>query len=191
MVVKTLIAALLAAVASVSVPNAAAATDPRPIRIFEEAAESFWEVPHACADGSTVLGTLLVRTTRFYEAPATEDPDPTARLQFLAVCPGGFSFSWGAPVVPATIFSTDNLRLVLASGAGTARDLLGRTHQVTFEVAYVGVGPLETSGGPSNTRKEREAIAFGRMTFDGAVLVASRNNHSTRPAPFIRVDLEF
>ena len=68
---------------------------------FEETASAFWAVPHQCADGSTVEGTLLVESTRDFESPDTDDPDPTARLQFLAVCPGGLSFSWGAPATPA------------------------------------------------------------------------------------------
>jgi hypothetical protein len=64
-------------------------------------------------------------------------------------------------------------------------------HNVTFDVAYIGVGPLETrDNAPGSVTKIREAIAFGRVTFDGAVLVASRDNHPTRPAPFIRVDIE-
>src|SRR5687768_10019449 len=64
---------------------------------FEETAEAFWQVPHQCADGSVVQATLLVRSTRDFDAPDTEDPDPTARVQFLAVCPDGRSFSWAAP----------------------------------------------------------------------------------------------
>ena len=64
---------------------------------FEETAQAFWTVPHECADGSVVDGTLLVQSTRDFESPDREDPDPTARLQFLAVCPDGTSFSWGAP----------------------------------------------------------------------------------------------
>src|ERR687898_664905 len=61
---------------------------------FEETASAFWAVPHECADGSIVQGTLLVQSTRDYEAPATEDEDPTTRVQFLAVCPDGTSFGW-------------------------------------------------------------------------------------------------
>jgi hypothetical protein len=30
---------------------------------FEETASAFWAVPYGCADGSEVLGTLLVQTT--------------------------------------------------------------------------------------------------------------------------------
>src|ERR671919_3270172 len=59
---------------------------------------AFWAVPHQCADGSIVQGTLLVKPTRDFESPDTEDPDPTTRVQFLAVCPDGTSFSWAAPV---------------------------------------------------------------------------------------------
>ena len=158
---------------------------------FEETAEAFWAVPHECADGSTVQGTLLVRSTRDFESPDTDDPDPTARVQFLAVCPDGTSFSWAAPTAPATITSTENLKSVTATGTGIARDNLGGTHQVSFDVAWTGVGPLETTvNGPGSKRKQREATATGQVTFDGDVLVDGEANHPTRPAPFIRVDTE-
>jgi hypothetical protein len=158
---------------------------------FEESASAFWAVPHTCADGSVVEGTLLVFSTRDFEAPDRDDPDPTVRLQFLAVCPDGTSFSWGAPTVPATIVSTDNLKSVTASGAGTARDIFGVAHAVTFDVAWTGVGRLETTvNGPGSKRQERTAVATGTVTFDGAVLVDGPSNHPTRPAPFIRVDTE-
>jgi hypothetical protein len=160
-------------------------------RFFEETAEAFWAVPHQCDDGSIVQGTLLVRTTRDFESPDTEDPDPTARVQFLAVCPDGTSFSWAAPTAPATITSSDNLKSVTATGAGVARDNLGGTHQVSFDVAWTGVGPLETTvNGPGSTRKQRQATATGQVTFDGEILVNGAANHPTRPAPFIRTDLE-
>jgi hypothetical protein len=158
---------------------------------FEETASAFWAVPFECADGSTVQGTLLVLTTRDFESPATEDADPTARVQFLAVCPDGTSFSWGAPAVPTTITSTDNLKSVTASGSGIARDNLGGTHQVSFDVTWTAVGPLETTvNGPGSKRQQREATATGQVTFDGEVLVNGEANHPTRPAPFIRVDTE-
>jgi hypothetical protein len=160
-------------------------------RFFEETAAAFWAVPHECADGSIVQGTLLVQTTRDFESPDTEDADPTVRLQFLAVCPDGTSFSWGAPTVPATITSTTNLKSVTATGAGIARDNLGGTHQVSFDVAWTGVGPLEkTVNGPGSTRSQRTATATGRVTFDGVVIADGASNHPTRPAPFIRVDIE-
>jgi hypothetical protein len=158
---------------------------------FEETASSFWSVPHTCSDGSVVDGTLLVLSTRDFEAPDTEDADPSARVQFLAVCPDGTSFSWAAPVAPATITSTSDLKSVTATGAGTARDILGIAHQVTFDVSWTGVGPLEVTVNTSGSkRKEREAVADGVVTFDGTVLVDGPNNHPTRPAPFIRVDTE-
>jgi hypothetical protein len=158
---------------------------------FEETAEAFWSVPHQCADGSTVQATLLVRSTRDFSAPDTEDPEPTARVQFLAVCPDGTSFSWAAPTAPATITSTENLKSVHAVGSGTARDNLGGTHVVTFDVTWTGVGPVETTvNGPGSKRQQREATATGMVTFDGVVLVDGPNNHPTRPAPFIRVDTE-
>ena len=157
---------------------------------FEETAEAFWAVPHECADGSIVQGTLLVRSTRDFESPDTEDPDPTARVQFLAVCPDG-TFSWAAPTAPATITSDENLKSVTAAGSGIARDNLGGTHQVSFDVAWTGVGPLETTvNGPGSKRQQREATATGQVTFDGEVLVDGEANHPTRPDPFIRVDTE-
>jgi hypothetical protein len=158
---------------------------------FEETASAFWAVPHECADGSIVQGTLLVLSTRDFESPETEDADPTARVQFQAVCPDGTSFSWAAPTAPATITSTENLKSVTATGAGVARDNLGGTHQVAFDVAWTGVGPLETTvNGPGSKRQEREATATGQVTFDGEVLVDGAADHPTRPAPFIRVDTE-
>src|SRR5262245_48806531 len=154
---------------------------------FEETAEAFWSVPFHCADGSTVDGTLLVSSTRDFESPDTEDTDPTARVQFLAVCPGGFSFSWGAPTAPATITSVPNLKLVTATGAGIARDNLGGTHEVSFDVTWTSVGPLEvTINTAGSSRKQREATALGQVVFDGDLIVDGPNNHPTRPAPFIR-----
>lgn len=158
---------------------------------FEETAEAFWAVPHQCADGSTVTATLLVRSTRDFNAPDTDDPDPTTRVQYLAVCPDGTSFSWAAPTAPATITSEENLKSVHAFGSGTARDNLGGTHTVTFDVTWTGVGPIETTVNTvGSKRKQREATATGRVTFDGVVLVDGAANHPTRPAPFIRVDTE-
>jgi hypothetical protein len=158
---------------------------------FEESASAFWAVPHQCDDGTTVQGTLLVFSTRDFESPETEDAEPTARVQFQAVCPDGTSFSWAAPTAPATIVSTEDLKSVMAAGSGTARDNLGGTHQVTFDVTWTGVGPIETTvNGQGSKRKQREATATGRVTFDGEVLVDGAANHPTRPAPFIRVDTE-
>jgi hypothetical protein len=158
---------------------------------FEETAEAFWAVPHECDDGSIVQATLLVRSTRDFNAPDTEDPEPTARVQFLAVCPDGTSFSWAAPTAPATITSTKNLKSVTATGEGIARDNLGGTHEVAFDVEWTGVGPVETTVNTSGSkRKQREATATGQVTFDGEVLVNGENNHPTRPAPFGRVDTE-
>jgi hypothetical protein len=158
---------------------------------FEETAGAFWAPPHTCADGSVVQGTLLVQTTRDFESPETEDAEPTARLQFLAVCPDGTSFSWGAPTVPASITSEASLKSVTASGSGIARDIFGAIHQVSFDVRWTGVGPIETTVNTAGSkRKERQATATGRVTFDGQVLVDGAADHPTRPAPFIRVDTE-
>ena len=158
---------------------------------FEETAAAFWAVPFECADGSVVEGTLLVQTTRDFESPDTEDADPTARVQFLAVCPpDGTSFSWGA-IVPATITSTQNLKRVTASGSGIARDILGGTHEVSFDVTWTAAGPLVTTvNGPGSKRLQRDATATGQVTFDDEILVDGPADHPTRPAPFIRVDTE-
>jgi hypothetical protein len=183
------VAVALAAVAAVLAFSTAASAE-RSL-FFEETASAFWAVPHECADGSTVQGTLLVLSTRDFESPDTEDPDPTARVQFLAVCPDGSSFSWAAPTAPATITSEENLKSVTASGSGIARDNLGGTHEVSFDVAWTAVGPLETTvNGPGSKRQQREATATGQVTFDGDVLVDGEADHPTRPAPFIRVDTE-
>jgi hypothetical protein len=185
------VAVPLVAVAAVLAISPAAVSAADRFRFFEEIAEAFWAVPHECADGSTVQATLLVRSTRDFESPETEDPDPTARVQFLAVCPDGTSFSWAAPTAPATITSSDNLKSVTAAGSGIARDNLGGTHQVSFDVAWTGVGPLETTvNGPGSTRKQRTATATGQVTFDGVVLVDGQAEHPTRKEPFIRVDIE-
>jgi hypothetical protein len=158
---------------------------------FEETASAFWAVPFECADGAIVQGTLLVLSTRDFESPDTEDAEPTARVQFQAVCPDGSSFSWAAPTAPATITSTDNLKSVTATGSGIARDQSGVTHEVTFDVTWTAVGPLETTvNGPGSKRQQRTATATGQVTFDGEVLVDGAANHPTRPAPFIRVDTE-
>ena len=158
---------------------------------FEETAEAFWQVPHTCADGAIVQATLLVRSTRDFEAPDRDDPDPTARVQFLAVCSDGRSFSWAALNAPAVITSTEDLKSVIAVGNGTARDNLGATHQVAFDVAWKGDGPLVvTTNNPGRMRKQRNGSAAGRVTFDGNVIADGAANHPSRPAPFIRVDTE-
>ncbi|MPZ63338.1 MAG: hypothetical protein GEU93_19045 [Propionibacteriales bacterium] len=70
---------------------------------------------------------------------------------------------------------------------------------LTFDVTWTAVGELQTTVNPNvaegfsvntSTRKQREAVADGRVTFDGTVLVDGPNNHPTRPAPFIRTDEE-
>ena len=175
----------LTAVMVLSAPASAAKS-----LFFEETATAFWTAPHTCADGSIVDGTLLVSTTRDFESPEKDDADPTARVQYLAVCPDGTSFSWGA-IIPATITSADNLKSVTASGSGIARDILGVAHEVSFDVTWTAVGPLVTTvNGPGSKRQQRTAAATGQVIFDGDVLVDGPANHPTRPAPFIRVDTE-
>src|SRR5262245_8428748 len=158
---RTIVTGLAAIVAVLALATTAWAT--RSL-FFEETAGAFWAPQHTCADGSVVQGTLLVQTTRDFEAPETEDADPTARVQFLAVCPDGCCVGWGAPTAPATIRSQGNLKSVTAVGSGVARDNLGGTHQVSFDVAWTGVGPLETTVNTAGSkRKEREATATGRV----------------------------
>jgi hypothetical protein len=192
------LAALTAAFAGAALPAPASAAATTTV-FFEQTTEAFWAVPHNCADGSVVEATLLVRGTLDYETPETEDADPTARIQYLAVCPDGRSFSWIAPAADATITSSPNLKSVTVTGSGIARDNLGVTHVVTFDVTWTGVGPMETSVRTTSnqgfrintsTRKQREATAVGEVTFDGTVLVDGPADHPERPAPFIRTDQE-
>jgi hypothetical protein len=186
---RPLLLVLLGALTSVLAFSTSAAAERE--LFFEETAEAFWTVPHECADGSIVDATLLVRSTRDFESPDTEDADPTTRVQYLAVCPDGSSSSWAAPSAPATITSSSNLKSVTVSGSGIARDNLGGTHEVTFDVTWTAVGPIVTTvNGPGSKRQQRQATATGTVTFDGEVLVDGPANHPTRPAPFIRVDTE-
>ena len=183
-VVVVLLAGVIAVLASATSASAAKSL------FFEETAAAFWTAPHDCADGSTVDGTLLVQSTRDFESPEREDATPTARVQYLAVCPDGTSFSWGA-ITPATITSANKLKSVSVSGSGVATDNLGQTHQVSYDVTWTAVGPLVTTvNGPGSKRQQREATATGQVTFDGDVLVDGAADHPTRPAPFIRVDTE-
>jgi hypothetical protein len=189
---RQLLTVALATVAALVAVGAPASADSDKFRFFEETAEAFWAVPHECADGSTVTATLLVRTTRDFEYPDREDPEPTALVQYQAVCPDGSSVAWRG-IVPATITSTENLKSVTASGSGTVRDIFSSdvTHEVSFDVTWTAVGPVETTvNGPGSTRKQREAVASGVVTVDGLVLVDGQALHPTRPEPFIRVDIE-
>jgi hypothetical protein len=185
MAVAILLATLGGLALPTSVSNAAQKT-----RFTEETAQAFWVAPYTCSDGSTVDATLLVQSTRDFESPATEDADPTVRVHYLAVCLDGSSFSW-IGFIPATITSTGNLASVTATGSGTVRDNLGDLHQVSFDVQWTAVGPVKTTvNGPGSTTKQRRATATGQVIFDGQVLVNGAANHPTRPAPFIRTDIE-
>jgi hypothetical protein len=80
---------------------------------------------------------------------------------------------------------------VTAVGEVVATDSRGVTHNVSFDVAWTGVGSLETMvNAPGSQTKIRVATATGRVTFDGALIVDRQNNHPTRPSPFIRNDIE-
>lgn len=159
-------------------------------RYFEETAQAFWEVPYVCSDGSTVPATLLVESTRDFFSPAKEDLDPTVRVQYLAVCADSTSYSW-IGFLPATITSAPKLASVHAAGSGAVRDILGVSHQVSFDVTWTGTGAVvSTVNGPGSSSRQRQATATGEVTFDGGVLVDGPANHPTRPAPFIRTDTE-
>ncbi len=162
---------------------------------FEETADANWSVAHQCDDGSIVQARLLVRSTYDFESPDTEDADPTARVQYLAVC-NGQSFNWVRNAGPVSHTSTANLKSVSVSGAFTARDNSGINHAVTIDVSWTGSGALETSVNPTqgsrigtSTRKQRAATATGTVTFDGDVLVSGEANHPFI-TPFIRTDEE-
>jgi hypothetical protein len=188
---------LLAVLGALALLPASASAQAEQSYFFEETADANWFVPHQCADGSTVQGRLLVRSTYDFESPDTADADPTARVQFLAVCPDGRSFSWARAAGPVAHTSTENLKSVSVSGAFTARDNSGINHDVTIDVSWTGEGAIETSVSPSqspgfqvgtSTRKERTATATGTVTFDGGVLVSGQTNHFL--TPFIRTDEE-
>jgi hypothetical protein len=187
--------ALLAVLGALALPGSASAQAEQSY-FFEETAEANWSVAHQCADGSIVQARLLVRSTYDFESPDTEDADPTARVQYLAVCPGGFSFSWVRNAGPVSHTSTANLKSVSVSGAFTARDNSGINHDITIDVSWTGSGMLETSVNPTqgsrigtSTRKQRAATATGTVTFDGDVLVSGEANHPFI-TPFIRTDEE-
>ena len=76
-------------------------------------------------------GALRGTVERRGEVRRSEGPDAVpGRL------PRWLSFSWGAPVTPATIQSASNLRSLAASGSGIARDNVGGAHEVSFDVTW-------------------------------------------------------
>ena len=181
---RRMVVVLLAGLTAVLAPATSASAAKS--LFFEETAAAFWAVPHECADGSTVEATLLVQSTRDFESPDTEDATPRPGCSTSPSAPTARR-SAGARIVPATITSTNKLKSVSVSGSGTATDILGQTHQVSFDVTWTAVGPLVTTvNGPGSKRQQREATATGQVTFDGDVLVNGPANHPTRPAPFIR-----
>jgi hypothetical protein len=191
---RRLALSLLVVIGTLALPAAAAAQAERE-SFFEETAEANWSVAHECADGSVVQARLLVRSTYDFESPDTQDAEPTARVQYQAICPDGSSYSWAQAACPVTHTSTANLKGVHVAGTCTVRDIFGATHVVTIDVTWTGDGPLETSVNPTqgfgvgtSTRKQRAATATGTVTFDGDVLVSGPANH--RITPFIRTDEE-
>jgi hypothetical protein len=168
---------------------------------FEETAQAFWAVQHECDDGSIVEATLLVETTRDFEPPEeTEDPDPTARVQYLAPCQDGSQVRW-LGIVPATITSTADLKSLTASGEGFARDAFSSALiPVSFNVTWTTEGGVMTDIDENisegfritiTTRKSRDGTATGQVIADGVTLVdGEANPPAGRPAPFIRTDEE-
>lgn len=186
---------LLVILSALALPAAAPAQPPERSYFFEETAAANWSVDHACDDGSTVQARLLVQGTYDFESPDTEDEAPTVRVQYLAVCPDGTSYSWGRAGAPVSYTSKGNLKSVHVAGAFTARDIFGVTHDVTVDVTWTGHGGVQTSvetshgfGVAKTTRKERAATATGVVTCDGDALVSGAANHFL--TPFIRVDEE-
>ncbi len=191
MVPATLVLAVAAVGSAVPAQAASPSGQAGPSVFFEETASAFWEVPHSCAARSTVQATLLVQSTRDFESPDRDDPDPTVRVQYLAVCPDSTSFTWGNGAMPATIDSQPKLKSVHTTGSGVARDIFGVSHTVSVDVTWTGVGKIETEvNGPGSKRDQRTATAVGTVIFDGVAIVNGPSNHPTRPAPFIRVDIE-
>lgn len=189
----TSLVALVAPVAFASTASAEAEIE----FSFEEVAEADLTVPHRCDDGSIVDGRLVIRTNRFYESPATEDPTPTlSLLSFQAVCSGS-TFSWrNRRAVPATITSTENLKSLTAAGTAIVTDNSGGTHTVDFDVAWTGVGAVQTTTSPiqrslvgTSIRKQREATVAGDVTYDGSPLLAGEGTPRFL-SPFIRTDEE-
>ena len=183
------VAAAVAALAAAMVFSTSASAE-RSL-FFEETASAFWAVPHACADGSTVRGDAAgaeharLRVTR-HRGPGSHG---------ASAVPGGLPGRHLVQLGRTGRSGDDHERAEsqerhgrrIGSGQGQPR----RGHQVSFDVAWTGVGPLETTlNVPGSKRKEREATATGQVTFDGEVLVDGAANHPTRPAPFIRVDTE-
>jgi hypothetical protein len=176
---------LIAALALLAAPAGASAAN----GTTEEVASARWTVPFQCADGTTADGRLLVESTRFFEAPAKEDPTPTVRTAFVVVCSGS-TFSWGAGASPVTIESTPDLKSVSVTGTFNVRDNSGVSHVVSVDVDWTGVGPIETTvNSPGSMRRQRAATATGTVTFDGGVVVDGEANNPS-PPPFIRVDTE-
>ena len=179
---------------ALALPTSASAASEREY-FFEETAAANWSVAHECEDGSTVQARLLVQSTYDFESPDTADDEPTARVQYQAVCPDGTSLRWGRSAVPVTYTSTKNLKSVHVAGTTTVTDNSGGSHVVTFDVTWTGHGPVESSvetshgfGFSKSTRRERSATATGTVTFDGDVLVSGAANHFI--TPFIRIDEE-
>jgi hypothetical protein len=185
---------LLVVLGALAWPAAASAQAERE-SFFEESAAANWSVAHECADGAVVQARLLVQSTYDFASPDTADAEPTARVQYQAICPDGTSYGWSQFACPVTHTSAPNLKRVHVSGTCTVRDTFGATHVVTIDVTWTGDGRLETSVNPTqgfgvgtSTRKQRAATATGTVTFDGDVLVSGPANHPI--APFIRTDEE-
>jgi hypothetical protein len=94
----------------------------------------------------------------------------------------------------STITSSDNPKSLhtVSNGTVIARDNVGGTHTLSFNLTWTAVGPLMTDvNGPGSKRMQRTATATGQVTFDGSVLVdGTANPPPGRPDPFIRVDTE-
>ena len=122
-----------------------------------------------------VLTDRRSRRPCWSRAPATSSPptgrtpEPTVRVQFLAVCPDGTSFSWGVGALPATITSKPSSRACTSPGPGSRGTSSASSHTVSVDVTWTGVGKVETKvNGPGSKRDQRAATAVGKVIFDGA-----------------------
>jgi hypothetical protein len=169
-------AAACAAIGSLVLPVAATAAS-ETFHRFEAVATANYTVTQACPDGSTAQTLVTVIGGHEQESQSGET---TLDSDFVTVLIRGFDCD-GVLVNdrgsgPAEFTFSSSLRQAAVTGTITTRD----GHVVAVDVAWDGVGPLETT---SNTTTfpgftghfrgaERDAVATGTVVVDGETLVA-------------------
>ena len=167
--------AVCAAVGSLVLPVAATAAS-ETFHRFEAVATANYTVTEACPDGSTAQTLVTVIGGHEEESQSGET---TLDSDFVTVLIRGFDCD-GVLVNdrgsgPAEFTFSSSLQQAAVTGTITTRD--GR--EVAVDVAWDGVGPLETT---SNTTTfpgftghfrgaERDAVATGTVVVDGKTLV--------------------